>query len=227
LSSSATKKTVVVYVHGLWLPGREGFLLLRRLGRGLEAETQSFTYSSVGMGITENAVALHRKLKTIHADTVHIVAHSLGGLVVLKVFELAEAGGGDGANAEVSKDLPPGRVVLLGSPVQGSQSAQRLARTRIGLRLMGKAAEALLEPDGRRWRGNRDVGVIAGDMPVGIGRLLGRMGAPNDGTVLVKETNLPGATQQLLLRVSHSAMPYSPLVARQTAAFLREGRFER
>jgi pimeloyl-ACP methyl ester carboxylesterase len=225
LSSSATNTTAVLYVHGLWLPGHEGFLLLRRLGRELRAETHSFTYSSVGMGITDNALALQRRLKDIRADTVHVVAHSLGGLVVLKLFELA-AGGGADASVRVPQALPPGRVVLLGSPVQGSQSAQRLARARMGRRLMGRAAEALLEPGGRRWRGGRDLGVIAGDMPVGIGRLLGPMGAPNDGTVLVQETTLPGATQHLLLRVSHSGMPYSARVARQTAAFFREGRFE-
>jgi pimeloyl-ACP methyl ester carboxylesterase len=218
-------KTVVVYVHGLWLPGHEAFLLLRRLGKALGAETRSFTYSSVGMGITENAIALYRTLKAIQADTVHVVAHSLGGLVVLKLFELTD-GGGVGELAVVSsKDLPPGRVVLLGSPVQGSQSARRLARVRIGQRMMGRAAQALLKPGGSRWHGARELGVIAGDMPVGIGRLLGPMGAPNDGTVLVNETDLPGATQQLLVRVSHSGMPYSPLVARQTAGFLREGRF--
>ena len=31
--------TVVVYVHGLWLPGGEAFLLRRRLSRALGAES--------------------------------------------------------------------------------------------------------------------------------------------------------------------------------------------
>jgi hypothetical protein len=53
------------------------------------------------------------------------------------------------------------------------------------------------------------------------------MAGPNDGTVLVRETDLPGATEQIRLRVSHSGMPFSGVVARQVAAFLRDGRFER
>ena len=49
---------------------------------------------------------------------------------------------------------------------------------------------------------------------------------PSDGTVLVAETRLAGAKQQLTLRTSHSGMVYSSLVARQTATFLREGNFD-
>jgi hypothetical protein len=45
--------------------------------------------------------------------------------------------------------------------------------------------------------------------------------------VWVAETDLPGATDQLRLRVSHSGMVFSARVARQVAAFLRDGRFER
>jgi pimeloyl-ACP methyl ester carboxylesterase len=209
---------VVVYVHGLWLPGHEGFLLRRRVGRALGAETRSFSYASVGCGLDENALALKQYLRTIQADTVHLVAHSLGGLVVLKLFEPGVVAGDLG--------FAPGRIVFLGSPVRGSRSAQRFARLPFGRRLLGlTAADTLLVSRERRWSGARDLGVIAGDMSVGAGRLLGPMGAPNDGTVLVEETDLPGAAQQLRMRVNHSGMPFSALVARQTAAFLREGQF--
>jgi hypothetical protein len=53
------------------------------------------------------------------------------------------------------------------------------------------------------------------------------MDAPSDGTVLVEETDLPGATAQLRLPVSHTGLLFSAEVARQVAAFLRNGRFER
>jgi hypothetical protein len=82
-------------------------------------------------------------------------------------------------------------------------------------------------PRERRWSCERDLGVIAGDLGVGLGRLLGRMDAPSDGTVLVEETDLPGATAQLRLPVSHTGLVFSAEVARQAAAFLRDGRFER
>ncbi len=125
--------------------------------------------------------------------------------------------------------LPPGRVVLMGSPVQGSLSAQRLARLPLGVgrATLGRTAgEVLLAAQPRRWEGMRELGVIAGEMPIGLGRLLGPIDVPSDGTVLVEETDLPGAAAQLRLRVSHTALPFSAAVARQAAAFLKGGRFD-
>jgi len=208
--------TAVVYVHGLWLRGYEALLLRRRLAAALDAEAYAFTYPSVNSSMADNARALHGYLRRIRADTVHLVAHSLGGLVILQMFD-------DGAVVD-----RPGRIVLLGSPVRGSLAAQRLARLPLGLgqAFMGFAGEVLAVPRERRWGGARELGVIAGDLPLGAGRLLGLMGEPNDGTVLVRETHLPGAVGQLRLRVSHSGMPFSAAVARQAAAFLRWGRFE-
>ena len=214
----------LVYVHGLWLRGHEAILLRRRLAKALDADTRSFTYASVDATVTDNAIALERYLGAIQTDTLHLVGHSLGGLVILKLFELIGLAA-EGAVAGESL-LPPGRIVLLGSPVRGSRSAQRMARLPFGETMLGiTAGEALLAGCDRRWSGARDLGVIAGDLPLGAGRLLGPMRAPNDGTVLVEETDLPGATAQLRLRVSHSGMPYSAEVARQTASFLRLGRF--
>jgi pimeloyl-ACP methyl ester carboxylesterase len=217
-------RTVVVYVHGLWLKGGESFLLRRRLSRALKAESRVFPYASVGAGVTDNAVALGRYLQTIETDTLHLVAHSMGGLVILKLFDLSRVP--QGPLAGVAQGLPPGRIVLTGSPVRGSRSAERLVRLPLGRALLGSAAEALLVRGEPRWRGGRDLGVIAGDLAVGLGRLLGRMGAPNDGTVWLDEADLPGAAEQLRLRVSHSGMVYSAEVARQVAAFLKDGRFE-
>jgi pimeloyl-ACP methyl ester carboxylesterase len=217
-------RSVVVYVHGLWLKGRESFLLRRRLSGALGAECRVFPYASVGAGVTDNAVALGRYLQTIETDTLHLVAHSMGGLVILRLFELSLLL--QGPLAGVAQRLPPGRIVLAGSPVRGSRSAERLVRLPLGRALLGSAAETLLVRGEPRWSGDRDLGVIAGDLAVGMGRLLGHMGAPNDGTVWFDETDLPGAAEHLRVHVSHTGMVYSAEVARQVAAFLRDGRFE-
>jgi hypothetical protein len=207
-------KVVVVYIHGLWLGGAEAMLLRRRLSRELGAEALAFAYPSVAADSKTNAMALGRYLQKIQADSMHLVAHSLGGLLVLAVPALTLAA------------LPPGRIVFLGSPVRGSVSARRLVRLPLGGAMLGASGgELLLGARAPRWQGPRELGVIAGDLPLGLGRLLGRMDDPNDGTVLVDETDLPGATARLRLRVSHSGMPFSAGVARQTAAFLRDGRF--
>ena len=226
--------TVVVYVHGLWLRGQEAALLRRRLATSLQARVLSFSYPSVRRSLSENATALQRFLTPIRADRLHLVAHSMGGLVILRMFEEAGVGaataGGAAAGAQrgPADKLPPGRIVFMGSPVRGSESAARLVRLPLGVghRLLGRTAgEVLVTPRERRWSGPRELGVIAGDLALGAGRLLGPLPGPNDGTVLVRETDLPGATEQLRLRVSHSGMPFSGVVARQVAAFLRDGRF--
>lgn len=223
--------TVIVYVHGLWLTGIESVLLRRRLGRALNAQTLCFSYPSVRAGVTDNAVALGSFLGTLRVETLHIVAHSMGGPVVLRFFDLM-ARAADATTppapgvAALPRSLPPGRVVFTGSPVRGSRSAGRLVRLPGGRALLGRTGcEVLLSPRFERWEGGRDLGLIAGDWGVGLGRLLGPFDAPNDGTVYVSETRLPGATQHLTLPVSHSSMVVSDLVAGQIAAFLREGCF--
>jgi pimeloyl-ACP methyl ester carboxylesterase len=206
--------TVVVYVHGLWLNGWEALLLRRRLARALDCETLSFSYSSVSADLPRNARALAEFLRRIPADTLHLVGHSMGGLLILELFEGAPK-------------LPAGRIVLLGSPVQGSRAARNLATRRIGRRIIGLTAhQALLPQRDRQWSGERELGVIAGTLPFGFGRLLGPFDEPSDGTVLLAETRLAGAKQQLTLRTTHTGMVYSSLVARQTAAFLQTGQFD-
>jgi pimeloyl-ACP methyl ester carboxylesterase len=174
--------TLVVYVHGLWLTGNEAGILLRRLARQLNAKTRAFSYASMTSSISDSALALATFLREQRADTLHLVGHSLGGLVILKLFE-------NGVDAQ----LPPGRIVLLGSPLNGSRAAQNLARLPFGRKIMGRGVrEDLLTERQRRWTGQRELGVIAGSVGIGLGRLVGVHGAPSDGTIFVEETRLPG-----------------------------------
>ena len=209
--------TVVVYVHGLWQSGAESFWLRRRLAQALRGEAQTFSYPSVAADATTNARALAKHLSAVRADTLHLVGHSLGGLVILKAFD---------QEASMQWQLPPGRIVLMGSPLRGSRTAQNLARLPFGKKIMGlSVGEELLARRERRWDKSRDLGVIAGDWGVGLGRLVGKLGAPSDGTILVEETRLDGAADRVVLRVSHTGMVFSAGVARAAGAFLSTGRF--
>ena len=209
--------TVVVYLHGLWLTGIEGGILRKRLAKDLGAETRAFSYASVTSSMAANAQALGKYLSELRAERLHLVGHSLGGLVILKLFE-----SGDAAR------LPPGRIVLLGSPLNGSLAARNLARLPLGKKILGRGVdEELLNPRERRWQAQRELGVIAGSLGVGLGRLVGVHGYLSDGTVLVDETRLPGIRAHLVLKVSHSGLPFSATVARQTGAFLSSGNFLR
>ena len=209
--------TVVVYVHGLWQRGAESLWLRRRLARDVRAQSRTFSYPSVAGDADANARALVKSLCAIEADALHLVGHSLGGLVIFKAF--AEQGAGP--------LLPPGRIVMLGSPLGGSRAARNLDKLPFGRQIMGQGvSQELLETrERRRWNGARELGIIAGNLGVGVGRLTGLLGGPSDGTILIEETRLEGATDHVVLRVSHTGMLFSAAVARAAGVFLNTGRF--
>jgi pimeloyl-ACP methyl ester carboxylesterase len=202
----------VIVAHGLWMPGPETFLLQRRL-HAAGFEPLLFRFPTVSAGLDANVARLEAFLSQRPEAKLHLVGYSLGG--VLSVCA------GRGALA-----MRIGRIVCLGSPLNGSRAAVRLAGMALTRRLLGKSmhdliARAPLPP----WSGTPELGLIAGSMSVGAGRLLAAFDGPNDGTVQVDETRLPGANAHIVLPVSHTTLLFSRDVAAQTAAFLTTGRF--
>ena len=210
---------VVVCLHGWWMPTREVALVRNRLQKHHGFDARLFGYPSVRRTLDESARSLIDFLLTLDADPVHLVGHSLGGIVALRALALAPK-------------LPSGRVVCLGSPLCGSKAAQSLHRYGWGRLLLGKALpDATLRQSTVAWASSvvvqRDVGVIAGNAAAGLGRLFAKFDEPNDGTVAVAETRLPGIADHLVLDVSHTGMVFSKPVAEQAAAFLSDGAFRR
>ena len=68
-------------------------------------------------------------------------------------------------------------------------------------------------------------GVIAGDQSFGLGRFIAMFDEPNDGTVALRETELEGCADRLVLPVSHMGMLLSSRVADECAGFLSSGHF--
>ena len=202
----------VVLVPGLWMPGASLSLLARRLSR-CGYRCRVWTYSSTLRSPEQNARRLAEQVRALSAARVHFVGHSLGGLLIRQLFH----------------DFPdqrPGRVVTLGSPHAGSAVAERLIRDRRWLAwAFGRSVPGLtgaVPP----WEAAQPMGVIAGNRNVGLGCLFAPLPRPHDGTVAVAETRHAGASEHLVLPVSHFSMLWSREVARQTCAFLRHGRFE-
>jgi pimeloyl-ACP methyl ester carboxylesterase len=206
---------LVILVPGLWMSGLQLTMIRRRLEADGALRALFFTYPTIVGSMSDH---VRRLLDWVHAhpsERLHFVGHSLGGLVILRALQ-------------VTDDLPPGRAVLLGSPLQGSRTAQRFARLPFGRALLGGAlAEECIEWSPREWSGRRDVGVIAGSMGVGIGRLFGALEDAHDGTVMVEETRLPGAKDHIVVAASHTGLLLSAEVAAQTRHFLEHGEFSR
>jgi len=204
----------VVLVNGLWLNNLALQPLVWRLQHaGFRA--YAFSYPSRREDLQANARGLQEFISSVPGEIVHCVGYSLGGMVLRALF----------------RDYPnqrPGRVVLLGSPQTGSHVAQVLSRSRAGRWLTGRSVADLLAGAYREqpWF-DREIGVIAGSRPLGLGRLVATLPGISDGTIQVEETKVPGARDTIVLPVAHSAMLWSPSVAEQVATFLRNGRFRR
>lgn len=210
---------IVVLVHGVWMPGAVMLLVKHHLERDHGFHGVLFSYPSVRGTLDENAARLAIFMSELGADAVHLVGHSLGGVVALKALT-------------THRDLPPGRVVCLGSPLHGSRAAMHLTQSDWGHAILGHTVhEGVVNAAASDWAGRvtgeRGVGVIAGTTSMGLGKLFTSFDGPNDGTVAVAETRLPGIRDHLCMPVSHTGMVLSRDVAAQAAAFLNRGEFRR
>jgi len=148
----------------------------------------------------------------LDAPVVHLVAHSLGGLVAARL--LADWPG-----------AVPGRVILLGTPAGCSAAARRLGEFAAGRWLLGAAAQPLAagwtEPPPP---GLGDWGLAAGTRALGLGRLVcAGLSRPNDGTVSLAETRWVQGPPVHCMPVTHSGFLVSARAAQQVCHFLVQG----
>jgi pimeloyl-ACP methyl ester carboxylesterase len=177
-------------------------------------ETSCYSYPSVRLTLTENAERLARYARTLAAPRIHWVGHSLGGLLILRLLEREPA-------------LPPGRVVLLGVPYRDSYAGRVLARSVLGARALGRSMREWMECARPAQFPGREIGVIAGSVGVGLGRIVApKLPVPNDGVVTVAETDCEAACDRIVMPINHAGMLVSRGVARQAGVFLRSGRFD-
>jgi pimeloyl-ACP methyl ester carboxylesterase len=209
---SVPNAETVVLVHGLWFGPWSMRLLDRRLRKAGFA-TRRFSYRSIRAGLDGHAAALRQFAEQAGQPPVHFVAHSLGGLVTLRML----AG------------LPETRrckAVLLGTPLSGSVVARKAARIPGAARLLGEVRTALEQgfadlPPGP------EVGMIAGNRPLGLGLVVGGTAGAGDGTVALGETRSEGLQDYRVLPVTHTGLLFSARVAGEVSCFLRSGSFSR
>ena len=209
----------VVCTHGIWSHGVGMYLLKRHLEREFGMRALIFSYPSVTNTLDENARLLADFIAEDELGASHIVGHSLGGLVALRMFAMHFSN-------------VAGRIVCLGSPLCGSRAASVLHAKDWGEHLLGHSLpEGTVHSSANDWATEvtreRDIGIIAGSVPVGIGRIAGDFGEPNDGSVTVAETRLDGAKDHIVMEVNHTGLTIARSVADQVGSFLRRGEFLR
>ena len=209
----------VVVVHGLWVHGVVMSVLARRIARQGFA-VRNYSYPSVRLTLSENSERLARFCSGV-GGKLHLVGHSLGAILVARLLA-------DQPKFMDSLRLTVGRAVLLAPPFNDTYAGRRLASVAIGRAAIGRTVAEWLANERPRGLERYEIGVIAGHTSVGLGRVVAPgLPSPNDGTIAVAETRMPGMTDHIALPVSHSAMVFSREVAREVCAFLRDGRFSR
>jgi pimeloyl-ACP methyl ester carboxylesterase len=205
----------VLALHGWGLaPFTVGLWCHRLRKAGFEAS--AFPYRSLAGTLDESghALAQHVRMMARCGGPVHLVGHSLGGLVILHALSRHRLTG-------------VGRVVLVGTPFQGSAVARQLDACAGGRLLLGRAITQWCPFDALAMAADVQIGILAGSRPFGIGRWLVALPVPNDGTVTVAETHVPFAADHLIMPVTHSEMLIARAVTTQITQFLRAGVFQR
>ncbi len=191
-------------------------LEMRLLGKRLEKsgfKVHYVFYQSVLKTAAQNAQSIHSKIQKLKLPDLHIVAHSLGGVITMHLFDQFD-------------DIPPGRVVMLGAPVNGSWIAQKVQDWPIISPLLARSMpSALSGEDIPDWKTTRDWGMIAGTRNQGLGFLAGGLPKESDGTVLVEETRHPKQSAHITVNTSHTGLLFSKEVAQLTENFLKTGAF--
>ena len=199
----------VILAHGLWVPGLVMHPLSARLAqRGFRCH--NFSYMGAARPLAAHAERLVRFAREV--GPAHFVGHSLGGLVVKEALH-------------EHPEVAVGRVVLLGTPARGCHAGRRLARHPAGRWFLGRSEELWREGRPARWTRPEALGVLAGSLPIGLARILGRLPGVNDGVVCLEETAVEGMAGRVVLAVGHSQMIISARVADEVAAFLSHGKF--
>jgi pimeloyl-ACP methyl ester carboxylesterase len=143
---------------------------------------------------------------------VHFVGHSLGGIMIMQTLAQHPV-----ANV--------GRVVMVGTPFQGSAPANNLQKRRWGQAVLGKTIVEWAGVKAENLPPGLQVGTIAGTRAFGMGSVFTRLQHPHDGTVSLAETHVPFATDRLTLHVTHTEMLMSSAVTAPMARFLHTAKF--
>jgi len=206
----------VVLLHGLARTSR----CMRKLAASMTNagyQVHNIGYHSTRLSIEQaTEQCLGKTLNAISkADTIHIVTHSLGAIVLR--FYLSQ---------NTMTNL--GRVVMLAPPNQGSEVVDRLRHWWLFRWFNGPAGLQLGTDSASLPRqlpmADFELGIIAGNKTINLW-LSTLLPSPNDGKVSVKSTRLEGMCEHITLPVTHPFIMRNKEVIALTLRFLQQGSF--
>ncbi|NOQ34495.1 MAG: hypothetical protein GQ569_01195 [Methylococcaceae bacterium] len=201
----------IVLVPGLAFGGIELFLLASRLRKLGYLVTVFYHWPFCGNFDDKNK-KLTSLLKKIDSPVIHFLGCSMGGLIVLDFLTR-------------NPNLPEGKVVLLGSPINGSLAACKVLKLPLGGFLVGKCLASRCCGKTLAFPNNREIGGITGSRNFMLSKLL-NLPLPNDGLITVAETQHPNMTDSSIFEVSHYNMIFSAKIVEAVHSFFHTGTFK-
>jgi pimeloyl-ACP methyl ester carboxylesterase len=217
------KSTAVITLHGLGAWRGVMQPLANYLAKEGDWTSINFGYASTRKSVADHALALKHVIDNLEGvEHVHLVAHSLGNIVVRRYFDLRnDQKYADRHGPKIE------RVVMIGPPNNGSAIARMLENSKLFEIVGGTSAQQL----GEAWDELQPklatpphFGIIAGSTLRGNGT---NPLVPGDDDMMVgvEETKLPGAEDFLTVSSTHTLMLFKGAVREATLRFLQDGYF--
>lgn len=214
-------KEIVILLHGILRSDLDMMplaLYLRQKGY----EAHAIKYPSREKDLEDLTHHLHDDIQQYVGEkkpTLHFVTHSMGGLLARYYIHNYRP-----------KNL--GKVVMIGTPNQGSEAADFLMESEylspIFKKIFGPAGQQLgtkheyVEHDI-----DYPLGIIAGSQSINplAPWMLTDIVNGHDGVVPIDSTKIEGMTDHITIQATHTFMTFSPEVISQAAHFLKHTKF--
>ncbi len=207
---------LVILLHGM--------MRTKRSMNSIEKELRTSGYYILNITYPSNRLSIESIVEYIHKEImqnlkevskIHFVGYSLGGLVIRAYLQKYKP-----------KNL--GRVVMVGTPNKGSESADKFKNLWLYKKLIGPAGQQLVtDQDTFKHIFGKvfyPLGIIAGSVAIDpINYMI--IPKPNDGKVSVESTKLKGMADHIVIKTNHTFMARNSKVIKQILHFLKKGKF--
>ena len=200
---SKKSQEAVVLVHGLWMKPWT-WSAYRKLLAKHGFKVYLFGYKTTQQAFDLTLMQLTAFVNSRSEETVHLVGHSMGGVLSMRALP---------------KIKKSGKLLMLGSPINGSKVVHKLKKMGWDNAILKCAAEPLatgvLTPEALR-----PSMMIAGTSAYGFGRLVEWRLGPSDGTVGVQETQADWIDQHKTVHTNHFGLLRNKEAIQLTLDFL-------